>query len=896
MSEERVTPHEVSPQPDSISNLDSLESVNRCSPVVTAVPNSTQMPTVGAENLNLEPHVDSPLLPDSSPECNAAERVLKNSSHCTERAPLPIAPSDLLLSGSSTSAFRPFITHTSAQPTAPACSSSIYSGGQPLTSTPVSRRSERSSTMPGVSPFTSLQSFAQSSSPQDSLHQEESSTVVINSNINDENDDGRTTASAPPCTPAPEPHQQPQSPFRNNRQIKKIDLLAMSRSRQSDRAENARRDGRLAPSPRKKDEVLRNSGFTFPAGRGFGCPPNLRHTMHDNTNLPLRSEVSPERAANRSSSTASPNVDVVSVDEPQSDPTKCTLSIQFQNFSPAEQMLKCNLCGFVTNNPRFYRRHRRIHNRQCQPNLIQCSLCDYSTTQIRKMREHTISHHHMSHPQNSSTIAASGSGAGSCSSSSQNLATGAILDVNASHLQPHLQGHVMVSGRGEGNSTNFILPLTGPQPINLGPSTAIAPPPQAPTAQPAASSLGLPTYIPAPLDGVGPPPPPPPHPSSSNLQHPSRSSNVLGNYTSERQQQDMASYMQSVLSNLITPSHTNPGSSATSTGLLMQVAGGRHLPAINHQNPSLTANSTHPIEENYNFRRFWNNNGSSTFSNAASVSMGHTFGSNGFLKIKTEPVQTNHHHHVVSRSAQNLPSSTQKMQQSRRGLRRQSDALDSESGMDMSSDDPASSPQPPPLQRPRLDTHISNSNPVSNPITTSSIGVGDAHNLVQSSSVSGVGTQCPMPFIKIEFPPHREPCSFNHGNFSNTAGFNERGTAILVDREIQCEIISATSSPRAGAALGGGSRHVGGRTQSETVSSAGGGGATTAATRSSASGVDTKCYYCGVTFDDEVLFSIHIGCHSHTDPFTCNVCGKQCYNKYGFYSHIMRGHQARPST
>lgn len=54
---------------------------------------------------------------------------------------------------------------------------------------------------------------------------------------------------------------------------------------------------------------------------------------------------------------------------------------------------------------------------------------------------------------------------------------------------------------------------------------------------------------------------------------------------------------------------------------------------------------------------------------------------------------------------------------------------------------------------------------------------------------------------------------------------------------------------------------------------------------------DTRCEYCGVTFDDEVLFSIHMGCHSHTDPFTCNVCGKQCYNKYGFYSHIMRGHQ-----
>ncbi|XP_076104270.1 uncharacterized protein LOC143072968 [Mytilus galloprovincialis] len=53
---------------------------------------------------------------------------------------------------------------------------------------------------------------------------------------------------------------------------------------------------------------------------------------------------------------------------------------------------------------------------------------------------------------------------------------------------------------------------------------------------------------------------------------------------------------------------------------------------------------------------------------------------------------------------------------------------------------------------------------------------------------------------------------------------------------------------------------------------------------------ENTCGHCGITFDDEVLYSIHIGCHSHTDPFVCNVCGKQCSNKYGFYSHIMRGH------
>ena len=58
---------------------------------------------------------------------------------------------------------------------------------------------------------------------------------------------------------------------------------------------------------------------------------------------------------------------------------------------------------------------------------------------------------------------------------------------------------------------------------------------------------------------------------------------------------------------------------------------------------------------------------------------------------------------------------------------------------------------------------------------------------------------------------------------------------------------------------------------------------------------DMKCRYCGVTFDDDVIYSIHMGCHSHADPFICNLCGKQCENKYCFYTHIMRGHH-RPMS
>ena len=53
----------------------------------------------------------------------------------------------------------------------------------------------------------------------------------------------------------------------------------------------------------------------------------------------------------------------------------------------------------------------------------------------------------------------------------------------------------------------------------------------------------------------------------------------------------------------------------------------------------------------------------------------------------------------------------------------------------------------------------------------------------------------------------------------------------------------------------------------------------------------TNCEHCGINFNDEVLCSIHMGCHSHVDPFICNVCGRSCGNKYRFYTHIMRGHR-----
>ncbi|XP_041367932.1 DNA-binding protein Ikaros-like [Gigantopelta aegis] len=123
--------------------------------------------------------------------------------------------------------------------------------------------------------------------------------------------------------------------------------------------------------------------------------------------------------------------------------------------------------------------------------------------------------------------------------------------------------------------------------------------------------------------------------------------------------------------------------------------------------------------------------------------------------------------------------------------------------------------------------------------------------------ISNVGIQCAMPSVKTELMDSSENAS------------QRRARHRCIDRGVQCELISS------------------GRTfNCRTVSDPSGDDQ-----QSFTSVQTTKCPHCGVTFDDEVLFSIHIGCHSHTDPFVCNVCGKPCYNKYGFYSHIMRGHQ-----
>jgi hypothetical protein len=59
------------------------------------------------------------------------------------------------------------------------------------------------------------------------------------------------------------------------------------------------------------------------------------------------------------------------------------------------------------------------------------------------------------------------------------------------------------------------------------------------------------------------------------------------------------------------------------------------------------------------------------------------------------------------------------------------------------------------------------------------------------------------------------------------------------------------------------------------------------------------CRPCGIWFSDEVLHSIHAGCHAvastdggggSSDLFSCNVCGRKCADRYAFNTHLVRGH------
>ncbi|XP_059181320.1 zinc finger protein Pegasus-like [Centropristis striata] len=50
-----------------------------------------------------------------------------------------------------------------------------------------------------------------------------------------------------------------------------------------------------------------------------------------------------------------------------------------------------------------------------------------------------------------------------------------------------------------------------------------------------------------------------------------------------------------------------------------------------------------------------------------------------------------------------------------------------------------------------------------------------------------------------------------------------------------------------------------------------------------------KCQHCDIHFLDNIIYTIHMGCHGYEHPFQCNVCGYICTDKYDFSCHFARG-------
>lgn len=48
------------------------------------------------------------------------------------------------------------------------------------------------------------------------------------------------------------------------------------------------------------------------------------------------------------------------------------------------------------------------------------------------------------------------------------------------------------------------------------------------------------------------------------------------------------------------------------------------------------------------------------------------------------------------------------------------------------------------------------------------------------------------------------------------------------------------------------------------------------------------CKYCGISFQDAVLHTIHMGYHGYNDVFTCNMCGEKCTDRISFFLHIAK--------
>ncbi|XP_059928779.1 zinc finger protein Pegasus isoform X1 [Gadus macrocephalus] len=59
-------------------------------------------------------------------------------------------------------------------------------------------------------------------------------------------------------------------------------------------------------------------------------------------------------------------------------------------------------------------------------------------------------------------------------------------------------------------------------------------------------------------------------------------------------------------------------------------------------------------------------------------------------------------------------------------------------------------------------------------------------------------------------------------------------------------------------------------------------------------GAQHHCQHCDIAFPDNILYTIHMGCHGYENAFQCNICGHSCINKYDFACHFARGQHKQP--
>ena len=60
-------------------------------------------------------------------------------------------------------------------------------------------------------------------------------------------------------------------------------------------------------------------------------------------------------------------------------------------------------------------------------------------------------------------------------------------------------------------------------------------------------------------------------------------------------------------------------------------------------------------------------------------------------------------------------------------------------------------------------------------------------------------------------------------------------------------------------------------------------------------GLPWRCSFCGITFEDSLMYVIHKGCHEPGSPFRCSMCGEQCADKVTFMLHFVRGQHTKPT-